>query len=110
MSVPEISVSDLAERQKDEAGPEFLVLDVRRAQERDFASLGGIHIEMSEIPGRIGELEGFVDQDIVVYCRSGQRSSQVVYFLRSHGFSGAVNLKGGILAWSREIDPTIPQY
>lgn len=108
MSVPEITVSDLASRQDDE--PEFLLLDVRREEEREFANIGGLHIEMSEIPGRIGELEEFLDQEIVVYCRSGQRSSQVVYFLRSHGFSQAVNLRGGILAWSREIDPAIPQY
>ncbi len=110
MSVPEISVSDLAERRQDDQAPEFLLLDVRREQERKFADIGGIHIEMSEIPGRIGELEDFLDQEIVVYCRSGQRSSQVVYFLRSHGFSRAVNLRGGILAWSREIDPAVPQY
>jgi adenylyltransferase/sulfurtransferase len=110
MSVPEISVSDLAARQKAEGETGFVLLDVRRQQEREFANIGGTHIEMSEIPARIGELEEFMDQEVVVYCRSGQRSSQVVYFLRSHGFSQAVNLKGGILAWSREIDPAIPQY
>lgn len=110
MSVPEITVSDLASRSQEGQGSEFLLLDVRQEQEREFANIGGVHIEMSEIPGRIDELEDFLDQEVVVYCRSGQRSSQVVYFLRSHGFSRAVNLKGGILAWSREIDPAVPQY
>lgn len=106
--IPEISVGDLAARSPEE--DDFLLLDVRREHEREFANIGGVHIEMSEIPARLEELEDHVDREIVVYCRSGQRSGQVVHFLRSRGFSGAVNLRGGILAWSREIDPEIPQY
>ncbi|NNE70048.1 MAG: rhodanese-like domain-containing protein [Rhodothermales bacterium] len=108
MAVPEITVSELAARISED--DDFLLLDVRPGFERDFSNIGGAHMQMSEIPARLAELEEYLDQDIVVYCRSGQRSFQVVHFLRSRGFSGAVNLKGGILAWSREIDPDIPQY
>jgi adenylyltransferase/sulfurtransferase len=48
--------------------------------------------------------------DIVVHCRSGQRSMQAVEFLRKMGFQKARNLRGGILAWSDRIDPSVPKY
>ena len=47
---------------------------------------------------------------VVVHCRSGVRSAQAVDFLRKAGFSRVWNLKGGILAWSDEVDPSIPKY
>ena len=107
-SVPSITVSELADRRK--SGDEPILLDIRRGQERGFASIGGKHIEMSELPDKLDELEDWKDQEIVVYCRSGQRSANVVRFLRGQGFDKAVNLHGGILAWSREIDPEVPRY
>ncbi|MFT5143066.1 MAG: rhodanese-related sulfurtransferase [Thalassolituus oleivorans] len=55
-------------------------------------------------------MEEHKDKELVVYCRSGQRSANVVRFLQSNGFPKALNLEGGILAWSREIDPAIKQY
>jgi adenylyltransferase/sulfurtransferase len=106
--VPSITVRELADRQE-QPNPPF-VLDVRQIHEREFASIGGVHIEMSSLPDRLAELEVHREAEIVVYCRSGMRSANVVSFLQSKGFSKALNLEGGILAWSREVDPAVKQY
>jgi rhodanese-related sulfurtransferase len=66
-----------------------------------------VHIPMGEVADRLGELER--GREVVVLCRSGRRSLQVANFLQQNGFQ-AVNLAGGILAWSRELDATIPTY
>jgi adenylyltransferase/sulfurtransferase len=85
-----------------------LVLDVREAWERDIARLAGtVDIPMAEVPGRLAELP--VDRDVVVMCRSGGHSLQVSQFLDRHGYRAA-NLAGGILAWARDIDPTLRTY
>jgi rhodanese-related sulfurtransferase len=62
---------------------------------------------MGEVADRLGELDR--GREVVVLCRSGRRSLQVANFLQQNGFR-AVNLAGGILAWSRELDATIPTY
>ncbi|MBO6577355.1 MAG: rhodanese-like domain-containing protein [Rhodothermales bacterium] len=107
-SIPSIDVHALKARRQ--AGADPVLLDVRRDFEREIASLGGLHIEMSELPDRLEELESHRSDELIVYCRSGQRSARVVQYLQQHGFTGAVNLDGGVLAWSREIDPEMPQY
>jgi len=66
-----------------------------------------VHIPMGEVADRLGELDR--NREVVVLCRSGRRSLQVANFLQQNGFQ-AVNLAGGILAWSRELDATIPTY
>jgi rhodanese-related sulfurtransferase len=48
--------------------------------------------------------------DIVVHCRSGARSAKAIQTLQKMGFKRLRNLKGGVLAWSQEVDPTVPQY
>ncbi|MCH7516580.1 MAG: hypothetical protein IIB08_05590, partial [Bacteroidetes bacterium] len=50
------------------------------------------------------------DRDVVVYCRSGVRSANAIRILQDLGFENLYNLKGGILAYAREIDPSLPQY
>jgi len=62
---------------------------------------------MGEIAERLGELDR--SKETVVLCRSGRRSLEVANFLQQNGFR-AVNLAGGILAWSRDVDATIPTY
>jgi rhodanese-related sulfurtransferase len=86
-----------------------IVLDVREGWERDVASLPGtVHIPMNEVPARLSELDA--GKDIVVMCRSGGRSLQVAQFLDRQGFRSVANLTGGILAWSQNLDPSIPSY
>jgi rhodanese-related sulfurtransferase len=84
------------------------LLDVREEWELGVASVPDVvHIPMGEIADRLGELDR--SREVVVLCRSGRRSLQVANFLQQNGFQ-AVNLAGGILAWSRELDATIPTY
>ncbi len=69
---------------------------------------GAVLVPMREIPGRTAELDP--EGRIVVFCHHGARSAMVVDWLRRNGFSGAVNLSGGIDAWSCEVDPAVPRY
>ncbi|MEQ9105626.1 MAG: molybdopterin-synthase adenylyltransferase MoeB [Rhodothermales bacterium] len=107
-SVPEMTVRELHAKQA--AADDFLLLDVRNPEELEIADLDGTLIPMGELTARMEELEPWREKDVVVMCRSGARSAQVVAYLRQQGFGKAVNLKGGILAWSREIDPSVATY
>jgi len=86
-----------------------ILLDVREAFELEIASVdGALHIPMQEIPARVAELGA--DRAVVVMCHSGGRSRRVAEFLAQQGFTEVFNLKGGIDAWSTEIDPQVPRY
>ncbi|MFU8895944.1 MAG: rhodanese-like domain-containing protein [Gammaproteobacteria bacterium] len=92
-----------------ETGWAPILLDVREAWELAIARLDeAAHIPMGEVPARLAELDR--DRDIVVLCRSGGRSAQVAGFLEQQGFEKVWNLAGGILAWSDQLDSSIPQY
>ncbi len=98
------------------AAPEPLVLlDVREEDERArcvIGSPGGVvdlHIPMSQVPSRIAELAG-ERGPIVVYCHHGVRSMVVARWLARRGVAGLLNLDGGIDAWSREVDASVPRY
>ena len=106
--LPEITVTEL--KQRLDSGETPFILDVRRKEEHDFVNIGGQLIQLDYLPDRFEELESHKDEEIIVYCRSGARSGRAVQFLQSHGFEKATNLKGGILAWSAEIDPSLPTY
>ncbi len=106
--VPEMTVYELSDLV--EAGETPFLLDVRRPEEYKTANLGGMLIPLHELPHRLDELEPFKEQLIVVYCRSGVRSAQAVQYMLAFGFEQARNLQGGVLAWSRDIDPTMPTY
>jgi sulfur-carrier protein adenylyltransferase/sulfurtransferase len=104
----EISVSELKTRL--DSGEHPVLLDVREPFEWNIANLGEYGakmIPMKEVPASLDRLDR--DQEIIVYCRSGARSANVVEFLQANGFD-AVNLRGGILAWAREIDPSVTTY
>jgi molybdopterin/thiamine biosynthesis adenylyltransferase/rhodanese-related sulfurtransferase/molybdopterin converting factor small subunit len=103
----EMSVTDL-KRWVDE-GRELTLLDVRNPPEWEICRIEGAKlIPMSEIQDRLGELDPAAV--IVAHCHHGARSARVVNFLRQMGFSRAINLAGGIDAWSAEVDPTVPRY
>ena len=103
--VPEISVQQL--KAKMENGG-INVLDVREPYEYEIANLGAPLIPLNELPQRYEELDR--DQELAVHCRSGARSANAVKLLKERGFENVYNVEGGILAWSEEIDPDIPQY
>lgn len=98
-------------KQRLDKGEDLVILDIREAQELAICKLNNTkHIPMGELAQRLNELESYKDRDIVVYCRSGGRSGQCVHYMKQHGFDGALNLVGGILAWSDDIDPTVRKY
>jgi len=104
--VPEISPPQLKERLA--SGDPPVVLDVREPWERDIVRLAGtVDIPMGEVPVRLGELPQ--DKEIVVMCKAGGRSAMAADFLQRRGYR-AVNLTGGILAWAREVDPSLATY
>lgn len=106
MTVAEITPTEFVARR--ERGESLTLLDVREDWELGVASVPGIvHIPMGEVADRLGELDR--SREVVVLCRSGRRSLQIANFLQQNGFR-AVNLAGGILAWSSELDATIPTY
>ena len=106
MTVAEITPTEFVARR--ERGESLTLLDVREEWELGVASVPDVvHIPMGEVADRLGELDR--NREVVVLCRSGRRSLQVANFLQQNGFQ-AVNLAGGILAWSRELDATIPTY
>lgn len=106
MTVAEITPTEFVERRS--RGESLTLLDVREGWELGVASVPDVvHIPMGEVADRLGELDR--SREVVVLCRSGRRSLQVANFLQQNGFQ-AVNLAGGILAWSRELDATIPTY
>lgn len=106
--IPEITVQELKALLDDGSTP--FILDVREEKEYAIANLNGKLIPLQELPMRMEELEDKKDEMIVVYCRSGARSARAVQYLNAMGFSEAKNLKGGVLAWSRDIDPSMPTY
>ncbi len=105
--VPEITVTEL--KSKLDAGEPLFVLDVREPHEYDICRLDGTTlIPLGQLPSRVNELNSA--DDIVVHCKSGMRSAKAVNFLQQAGFRKVKNLKGGILAWSDQIDPSVPKY
>jgi len=106
-------INDITPRQfldRRAAGDDLTLLDVREDWETALAPVPSalVHIPMGQIADRLGELDP--QRETVVICRSGGRSMQVAHFLEARGFRSVSNLAGGILAWSRDLDPTIPQY
>ncbi len=103
----EISVEELKKR-LDAQEPVF-VLDVRNPNEFQIGRIPGtVLIPLPELPQRLAELPR--DREILVHCKSGMRSAKAVQFLKENGFGKAVNIQGGILAWSERIDPSVPKY
>jgi len=109
MSIVELTPTEFLARRA--RGDVLTLLDVREAWELGVASVPAeqqpVHIPMGEVADRLGELDRKVE--VAVLCRSGRRSLEVAKFLQQNGFR-VVNVAGGILAWSRELDATIPAY
>ena len=83
------------------------LIDVRETYEHERAKISGdYHIPMSILPHNIDQISQ--DKKVIVYCRSGARSANIIQWLeKNKGLTNLYNLKGGILAWRREIDPTL---
>lgn len=105
--VPEISVRELDARLRGPTPP--LLIDVREPHEWAFCRITGAQLKpMSQIMSWLGALDP--SAEIVFQCHSGVRSLQVAQYLQSQGFQHVYNLRGGIDAWSLEVDPSVPRY
>ena len=105
-NMKEITVQEL-QKWKEE-GKDFQLVDVREAHEYEFVNIGGELIPLGDIMARADEVSE--EKDVVVMCRSGQRSGAAIGALTQQGKENLYNLKGGVLAWAREIDTSLPTY
>ncbi|MDQ5810011.1 MAG: molybdopterin-synthase adenylyltransferase MoeB, partial [Actinomycetota bacterium] len=104
--VPEITVGELKE--KLDNGEDVFVLDVREPHEYEVANIGARLIPLGELPERLVELNQ--NGNLAVHCKTGGRSARAVKLMQEAGFQNVYNVKGGITAWSEEIDPSVPKY
>ena len=103
----EISVKELAALK--ESGADFQLIDVREQNEVDIAEMGGELIPMNSVPENLDKFSK--DKQVIVHCRSGVRSGNVIQYLeQNHGFNNLYNLAGGILAYADEIDNSLTKY
>ncbi|MEL6107662.1 MAG: molybdopterin-synthase adenylyltransferase MoeB [Planctomycetota bacterium] len=91
-----------------DAGEPMVILDVREPHEYEICHLDGVLIPLGELQQRVDELDA--TENIVVHCKLGGRSAKAVQLLREAGFADVWNLRGGITAWSDEVDASIPKY
>lgn len=104
----EISATEL--KQKMDAGEDFQLIDVREENEWEICRVEGAKlVPLSQISERAAEIDP--TKETVVMCKGGVRSAKVIQFLESSGFpSKLINLRGGITAWSNEVDPSVVKY
>ncbi len=103
----EITVKELADLKS--SGADFQLIDVREQHEADIAEIGGELIPMNTVPQNVDKFSK--DKQVVVHCRSGARSGNVIQWLEAnHSYDNLYNLKGGILAYADEIDNSLQKY
>ena len=105
----EWEIEPLEVKRKMDRGDHFVLVDVREPHEADICTIPGAHlIPKGQVPNRMHELNSA--DEFVIHCKSGKRSAEIVDFLRKAGFRKVKNLRGGILAWSDQVDPSVAKY
>ncbi|MCA1815369.1 MAG: hypothetical protein LC746_02975 [Acidobacteria bacterium] len=104
----EITATEL--KQRLDRGDDLQIIDVREPNEYETARLEGTKlIPLAQVVNRMNEIDP--GSETVVHCKGGVRSAKAIEALQRAGFAGRlVNLKGGITAWSNEVDPSVPKY
>ena len=104
----EITATELKRRLDN--GEDIQIIDVREPDEYAFARIpDSVHIPLGQILNRMSEIDPA--RETVVHCKGGVRSAKAIEALKQAGFPGTlINLKGGITAWSTEVDPSVPKY
>lgn len=104
----EVTVQDM-KRALDDPGLNIHVVDVRDPDEFEIAHVNGVpQIPLGDLPNRFTEIDP--NQHVYLHCKSGVRSMKALLFLRENGYKHVKSVRGGILAWADEIDPSIPKY
>jgi len=107
----EVNPSEAAAILRGAPAGSVLLLDCRTPEEHATARIAGaVLLPMQELPERIGELEQWRGRQIIVHCHHGVRSLRVTHWLREKGFPLATSMRGGIDAWSTEVDTSVPRY
>jgi sulfur-carrier protein adenylyltransferase/sulfurtransferase len=104
----EMKVDEL--KKKLDAKEDLFVLDVREPHEYELSNIGAELIPLDQLSGRMDEIEQHKHKEVIIMCRSGGRSARACQVLQREGFENVKNLTGGINAWAKEIDPTLPVY
>lgn len=104
----EITAAELKRRM--ENGEDIQLIDVRQPDENAFAKIEGAKlIPLGDVARRMNEIDE--NRETVIHCKMGGRSAKAIEILQKAGFKGELkNLKGGITAWSNEVDPKVPKY
>jgi len=104
----EISAIELDELLR--SGADIQLIDVRQPAEYNFARIADAKlIPLGEIVRRMDEIDP--SKETILHCKMGGRSAQAIQLLRLAGFTGPLrNLRGGITAWSNDVDPKVPKY
>ena len=102
----EVTVQEL--KAKIDNKEDFQLIDVRETFEYETSNLEGENIPLGGLLIEIDKIA--TDKPVIMQCRSGQRSAAAVMQLEQRGYSNVYNLKGGILAWRQEFDPSMPVY
>ena len=102
-------IDPVAVKARLDSGEDFQLIDVREPQEYQICNIPQARlIPLGELPKRLHELDR--SRPIVVHCKTGGRSAKAADLLRQNGFTGVLNMTGGILAWSDKVDPAVPKY
>jgi len=108
MEIKSVTVQELKSMMDSKA--DFVLIDVREQHEYDLVQMGGELIPISQVPANIDKFDRETEK-VVVHCRSGARSGNIIAQLQQiKGYENLYNLEGGILAWAREIDNSLPTY
>lgn len=107
-TMQEITATELKERL--DRGDDIQIIDVREPHEYEYARIpNSIHIPLGQILNRMSEIDP--SRETVIHCHAGGRSANAIQALTRAGFQGQLsNLRGGITAWSNEVDPSVPKY
>jgi sulfur-carrier protein adenylyltransferase/sulfurtransferase len=104
----EITATEL--KQRLDSGDDIQIIDVREPEEVAIAAIpNAVHIPLREVMSRMSEIDS--ERETVVHCKGGVRSAMAIQALERSGYTGKLaNLRGGITAWSNEVDPSVPKY
>lgn len=97
-------------KQRLDKGDDIQILDVREHNEVAIGIIpNSVHIPLAQVLARMEEIDP--SRETVVYCKMGGRSARAIDALQRSGFQGKlINLRGGIIGWSNEVDPSVPKY